>query len=168
MRPGMLPNRCFWHVHSKAGVACVFRIGGCGEHMDIASPSELQTALHRAKAQQATVRTIDFNVEAALAQDGGASQGTAPGRQTLRKAIGALLHAHAAADVVLVRLTLPSPTTAATGKRGRGAAVAAREAREAVARASRRLAGAVQTFQSVCPELTDRSKRKKRECTNVC
>ena len=34
LRPGMLPNRCFWHVHSKSGVACVFRIGGCGEAMD--------------------------------------------------------------------------------------------------------------------------------------
>ena len=34
LAPGNLPGRCFWHVHTRRGVSCVFRIG-CGEDLSL-------------------------------------------------------------------------------------------------------------------------------------
>eukprot|EP00326_Haptolina_ericina_P044302 CAMPEP_0181234242 /NCGR_PEP_ID=MMETSP1096-20121128/36843_1 /TAXON_ID=156174 ORGANISM="Chrysochromulina ericina, Strain CCMP281" /NCGR_SAMPLE_ID=MMETSP1096 /ASSEMBLY_ACC=CAM_ASM_000453 /LENGTH=129 /DNA_ID=CAMNT_0023328953 /DNA_START=63 /DNA_END=456 /DNA_ORIENTATION=- len=103
--PGTLPNRCFWHVHHSNGVSCVFRLGGCGEHMDIASPSELQAALHRASPRSVPTVTIEVSADVSAA--------SAPAAR-LRDAIWDLEHLHAEAKVLLVRLTPPT-TLALTG-----------------------------------------------------
>ena len=147
LNPGMLPNRCFWHVHSRAGVACVFRIGGCGETMNIASPTELQDALSR--GDRAATVTLDL---ADAMRSGSGSN--------LRRNIAGLLKTHTDVEVVLVRLAVPPVPS--TGVDGFWAT------QEAVEKFHAKLGGAVRKFRRVCPELTDRSKRRKRECTNVC
>ena len=146
MRPGMLPNRCFWHVHSKAGVACVFRLGGCGEAMDIVSPSVPQAKIHRQPAPSVAVDV------------------TAP--EAAARGVQALLGRHADAEVVMVRLTAPAEPAveAAGGGSLRGAQLAAAAARAV----HPNLPSAIRRFSRRCPEMVDRSKRHKRECTNVC
>ena len=98
MRPGMLPNRCFWHVHSKAGVACVFRLGGCGEAMDIVAPSVLQAALRRSIPPKVLV---DMREPAAAA-----------------RGVQQLLGHHAEAEVVMLRLRPPSEQQGASALAG--------------------------------------------------
>ena len=144
MRPGMLPNRCFWHVHSKAGVACVFRLGGCGEAMDIVSPSVLQAKLHRQRAPSVAVDV------------------TSPGAAA--RGVQALLGRHADDEVVIVRLTAPAEQQVAAVGGLRGAQLAA----AAVRAVHPSFPAAIRRFSRRCPEMVDRSKRHKRECTNVC
>ena len=133
------------------GTACVFRIGGCGADDDlVASPTELQDALRQ--TTPSAVPTVDLDFAAAL--DGGEQW------QRWQHHLNRLLRAHVEAEVVLIRLTPPS---ARSGTRS-GKDQARRIANEL--RPS--LGNAVRIFQSTCPELTDRSKRHKRECTNVC
>ena len=67
---------------------------------------------------------------------------------------------HADAEVVLVRLS--APLVPPTGVDGYLAT------RDATDQFHHKLGRAVRRFRGLCPELTDRSKRKKRECTNVC
>ena len=142
LRPGMLPNRCFWHVHSKAGVACVFRLGGCGEAMDIVAPSVLQAALSRSVPPKVLV---DMREPAAAA-----------------RGVQQLLGHHAEAEVVMLRLRPPSE------QQGASALAGPRLAAAAAAGVHPNLSAAVRGFSRRCSELVDRSKRHKRECTNVC
>jgi hypothetical protein len=158
MMPGVLPNRCFWHVHAtNGGVACVFRIGGCGEAMDIASPTEIAPALQRAAPH--AVATIDIDVAGAHA-----AADDARGAARLRESIAELLRTHADDELVFVRV-VPPPLSESTPRRGR---VAPSAAELRVTPLHRRFGRAVDAFVRRCPELVDRSKRKKRECTNVC
>ena len=78
----------------------------------------------------------------------------------LRAAVeGQLLGKYAGSEVVLVRLTLP---------REREGVRLEKSTREAIGADHPPLRAAMREFARECPELTDRSKRKKRECTNVC
>ena len=172
MMPGMLPNRCFWHVHSSAGVACVFRLGGCGETFDIVSPSELQDVLHRPSRAAVPTVTVDFS-ELAL--------GEAPRAAAFAAAMDSL---QADDEVVLVRVIAPSSARASSARApgartpaGRRGAAKPRRARgpDGVQRAvdaaksvhsdalGKLLANAVRSFARRCPEMTDRSKWHKRE-----
>ena len=179
MMPGMLPNRCFWHVHSSAGVACVFRLGGCGEAFDIVSPSELQDALHRLPRAAVPTVTVDLSEPA---------PGEAPRAAAFAAAVEVLT---TDAEVVLVRIVTPpapaqaskpaagSTLRAGSAKRGKGRSRRARGGPDGVQRAvdaaesvhadtqGRRLASAVRSFARRCPEMTDRSKRHKREWCDV-
>ena len=81
-----------------------------------------------------------------------------------------LLREHANAEVVLVQLTLPDESPEARGALDDASAATAStvRVRRSVEQRHPRLEAAMREFQAKCPELTDRSKRKKRECTNVC
>ena len=155
LNPGMLPNRCFWHVHSAHGVSCVFRLGGCGEAMDIVSPTVLQAALTRAPPR--AVPTITVDVDAASRE-----LDPARGREQLRSAISQLLRKHADTEVVLVRVTPPVTPDRPVGR------VRPSAAGLHLTKLHGRYARAVDAFVGTCRELVDRSKRHHRECTNVC
>ena len=80
-----------------------------------------------------------------------------------------------AAPVVLLSLRLPERERADGAGDGRRAhagpvhdGIPALLSAERLARVHPRLPGAVQRFGRACPELLDRSKRRRRECTNVC
>ena len=155
-QPGTLPNRCFWHVHHGAGgVSCVFRLGACGEAMDIVSPTELQAALNRAKPRSVPTVTIDLFSSTA---------------KTLQAELTQLEHTHAETEVVLVRVTPPAtlatPEPPPTSRRRRRVAPSADDLQ--LTSQYPRYARAVDKFVRTCPELVDRSKQHKRECTNVC
>ena len=83
------------------------------------------------------------------------------GHAELQGAVRELLHEYASAEVVLLRLELP--------KEGSGLGEdSVKLMSKAVRRQHPELFGALQGFIQSCRELTDRSKRRKRECTNVC
>ena len=155
--PGMLPNRCFWHVHtgSDGQVSCVFRLGGCGENMDIVSPTDLRAALHRLPPSAVPTITVDINHPGDTFD--------ARDQPKLTRAINRLLRTHAEAEVVLVKLILPATLPSHPGRR-----VTPRAVDFGLPAVHRRYARAIDQFTGLCPELVDRSKARKRECTNVC
>ena len=145
----------------------------------------LHQALRRARRDGAPVPTLSLDLRR--------GNGLASGGE-LARSLEALETAAAAAEVVLVKLSLPAPeprAAAATrapplgggrrlgaraGRRAAGEWAAVRDAVAASLTAAgaagdaggARLLHAMAEFQHRCPELTDRSKRRKRECTNVC
>ena len=149
LAPGNLPGRCFWHVHTRRGVACVFRIG-CGED-GLASPAELDDEIARAAAAGGPPPPPAI----AVALGGGA----AATDRALRELRDGPQHG---AMLARVRLELP-PDALGGGNDDDDAPLAATRAAAPVA-----LATAMHDFGRVCPELTDRSKKRKRECTNLC
>ena len=78
----------------------------------------------------------------------------------------AALQRLASHEVVLVRLSVPRPerTGGHTAMDEMNAALRS----QAAGAAGGQLRAAMHRFQARCPELMDRSKRHKRECTNVC
>ena len=162
LQPGTLPSRCFWHVHTAHGVRCVFRMGKCSDR-DIAMPAELDEALTQRDRRDSPI-VIHVDMRANLSSSDAA------------EAVRSLLRAEArAAPVVLLSLRLPERERADGGagdaRRARGPehdGIPALLSAERLARVHPRLPGAVQRFGRACPELLDRSKRRRRECTNVC
>ena len=165
LEPGTLPSRCFWHVHTAHGVRCVFRMGKCSDR-DVAMPAELDEAL--AQQQQADGRVSPPTIHVDMRANASSSDAT--------DAVRSLLRAEArAAPVVLLSLRLPERERADGAGDGRRAhagpvhdGIPALLSAERLARVHPRLPGAVQRFGRACPELLDRSKRRRRECTNVC
>lgn len=163
LSPGALPSRCFWHVHTPGGgVACVFRLGNCGEHVSVASPAELEAAL--ARGQPPPTVELDLAKLARAAPNNG-TEARGSGRPLRR-----LLHGARSEEVVLLRLRLPPPhaAQAAHGQPLDPSTLRLLSARDAAKRAHPRLGAAMRRFENRCPELTDRSKQRRRECTNVC
>lgn len=196
LQPGTLPNRCFWHVHraprrapgaaapgataeaawANGGVRCVFRLGSCPEDT-VAPPTELADALAQQRVQQPHLPPpplVDLRLDSASALN--ASVG----------AVRALVDpsgAYAAARVVRLRMRMPETGAllALLAQRGavgyrpecnhRGCSPGYDECKglqSALAEAHPEWAGAVRRFCTSCSELTDRSKKAKRECTNTC
>ena len=185
LQPGTLPNRCFWHVHraprrrepgvpaasaaaaaaqatswARGGVRCVFRLGSCPEDT-VAPPTELDDALAQQRAQQphAPPPLVELRLESAAAVAASA------------RAVRALLDpngAHAASRVVRLRLRMP-PTSVLLAREGAGGSQPeCKGLQTLLGEAHPELAHAVHRFCWSCPELTDRSKKAKRECSNTC
>ena len=155
LRPGMLPNRCFWHVHTARGVSCVFRAGKCADNVELASPTDLHEAIERARSRGTMVPIVALDL----------SQGLDSASPALGEQLAALQRL-ASHEVVLVRLSVPRPerTGGHTAMDEMNAALRS----QAAGAAGGQLRAAMHRFQARCPELMDRSKRHKRECTNVC
>ena len=156
LQPGALPSRCFWHVHrspSRAtawgdrAVRCVFRLGACAEDA-IAPPSELEEAL-AASAEPPSLLEVPLHSLAALGAAAAVSELVGPRYRNAR--------------VVRVRLRLPArPEELATPS----ACHSVRSMLEAAGHTQ--WARSTDDFCKRCRELTDRSKKRRRECTNQC
>ena len=167
LQPGTLPNRCFWHVHrspsrgaawADGAVRCVFRLGSCAEDA-VAPPTELDEALRASSS--ATPPLVELPLDSADSAATAAAAVRDLSSERLRDA-----------RVVRVRLRLP-PRAAPSGGGASLEQLARPSACEGVhglleAAGHAEWAAAVQRFCRVCPELTDRDKKRKRECTNQC
>ena len=155
LEPGTLPNRCFWHVHASKGIACVFRVAKCADTLELVSPTELELEMHRVRRETGDGPPV-------VRLDARASS------ETVRAAVDkALLGRFASSPIVLVRLTLPSAPAAAATSTDPSVALN-RQVHGVIKERHPELARAMLVFAKKCPELTDRSKKRKRECTNVC
>jgi hypothetical protein len=155
LEPGTLPNRCFWHVHAAKGIACVFRVAKCADTLDLVSPTELDLEMRRVRRETGGGPPV-------VRLDARASS------KTIRAAVDeALLGRFASSPIVLVRLTLPSAPAAAATSTDPTVALN-RQVHGGIVERHPELARAMLAFAKKCPELTDRSKKRKRECTNVC
>jgi hypothetical protein len=131
-------------VHTAHGVRCVFRVGSC---VDMALPTELAAATDGAPPPP--VVELDYRAQP--------SNATAAAWSA---AADALLRTHRGAPVVLLALRLPASSDAEI--------TPVERLREQLPRTHPRLRTAMRMFGERCGELVDRSKRRRRECTNVC
>ncbi len=147
-------------------MACVFRLGHvCGAGLDVANPAELRDAMRRLGAAPPTVDMRAFGRAPSANRSAPAAPSPA---NALHAPLRRLLRESRDDEVVLVRLALPPPLEPDQLK-GADPATAHLATTRAVATQAHRLLGAsMGRFGRICPELVDRSKRKKRECTNVC
>jgi len=159
LEPGRLPSRCFWHVHARraphwrraaSGVRCVFR-ATCGEA--VAPPSELEAALQANSAAAAPTVRVD------LSRFDAGGDAAAAAASSAAEAVRLLLDDLTGVPVVLLRLTLPEAP--ADGVQPPIDPAVLRRAHPGLERAASR-------FRDSCPELLDRSKTRRRECTNFC
>lgn len=145
--PGKLPNRCFWHVHTTFGIGCSFRVGNCDEET-LAPPSELESRLALGREEPPVLR-IDLRTE----------DGRGDIKSELAKLMGDELRR---SSIVLIKLRLPKSDDVEQDP------LQLLEPAMRQARPDGKLADAMHRFARQCPELVDRSKQRKRECTNTC
>ncbi len=129
---------------------CVFR-ATCGEA--VAPPSELEAALQANSAAAAPTLRVD------LSRFDAGGDAAAAAASSAAEAVRSLLDELTGVPVVLLRLTLPEAP--ADGAQPPIDPAVLRRAHPGLERAASR-------FRDSCPELLDRSKTRRRECTNFC
>ena len=165
LQPGALPSRCFWHVHRSPSrattwddrtVRCVFRLGNCAEDA-VAPPSELEEALAAsALAGNAPPPLLEVPLQSLVAARAAAAVVADLTGPRYRDA-----------KVVRVRLRLPGKSTELASQLATPSAChGVRGMLEAAGHAQ--WAARTDDFCVRCRELTDRSKKRKKECTNQC
>ena len=124
------------------------QVGKCADKMDLASPSELPLVSERIlNSTGAPAPVVEINLDASAGE--------------LKAAVDHQLTVkYQDSELVFLSVT--------TGSAIRSQYADEKLLRATVHRLHKGLTGAMHSFQRVCPELTDRNKRRKRECTNVC